>query len=100
MGLHFWSSVLSSAERSGARIEGCGLAKTRPVSRILFDRPFDKPFGKLRTWLRMQLRTRLRYAFASLRLLRCGLQDIALNLPRLCLATHPYVGYNSIHHKT
>ena len=69
IGLRFWSSVLSSAEQSGARIEGCGLARTRPVSRTPFDR------------------------------LRMRTPGHSPNLPRLCLATHPYVGYNSIHYK-
>src|SRR5688572_22096932 len=65
-------SILSSAERSGARIEGCGLAKTRCIRRTSFDRPFDK--------LRMQLRTLLRYDLATLGLFRMLLYFSSRNL--------------------
>jgi hypothetical protein len=35
LGTSFKVSILSNAERSGACIEGCGLAKIRRVTRIL-----------------------------------------------------------------
>jgi hypothetical protein len=35
LGANSKSSILSSAEQRGARIEGCGLAKTRRVRRTL-----------------------------------------------------------------